>query len=111
MAGFWGEQNDSSVPFVILKVSSNETGIAGMLDWEAALPHFFETIFSFNANIVNDKRLPVRFRDEVVRGRDARILSNSSSNTIAYAFVNSNTIVIAGSRSALESIIPLAGKI
>lgn len=108
MAGFWGEQNDSSTPFVILKVSSKETGFAGMLEWESSLPHFFDTIF--DTNIAGTITPTTKFHDIVVLGKDARIFNAQSKSALLYTFVNQNTIVIAGSHSALEALIPLAVK-
>lgn len=108
MAGFWGEKNGMSIPFMILKVSGNETGIAGMLEWEAMLPRFFDTVFG--AKIESSLASAVKFRDIVVLGKDARVMDSSSSASVVYSFANANTIVIATSKPALEKLLPLAGK-
>lgn len=111
MAGIFEESmqtnpNGRATPFLILKVSSYETGLAGMLEWEASLPRGFDTIFGTKvANPANTK-----FRDVVILGKDARILEGAGGNTIAYTFANKNTIVLAGSRTALEKLLPLAAK-
>lgn len=105
MAGFWGEKNGGAVPFVILKVSSKETGLAGMLDWETDLPRFFDTLFGTTISSGSTK---TKFRDIVVNGKDARIFETSPNSAIAYAFANQNTIVIAGSKNALDALMSLA---
>jgi len=108
MVGFWGEVSGTPTPFIILKVSSKETGLAGMLDWESNLPRFFDTVFG--TNIAGVATSTVKFRDIVVLGKDARTFGLSGDSTLVYTFVNQNTIVIAGSRAALEALIPLAVK-
>lgn len=108
MAGFWGEENGAPTPFMVLKVSSKETGLAGMLDWESTLPRFFDTVFS--TNIMVEKPTTVKFRDIVMLGKDVRAFGLSSGSTLVYTFVNQNTILIAGSRTALEALVPLAVK-
>lgn len=106
MAGLVGEENLGATPFLILKVSSYETGLAGMLEWETTLMHVPDTTFGTNKS--NDTTTKTKFRDIVVLGKDAREIDTSVSTTIAYAFANTNTIVIAGSRTALEILLPLA---
>lgn len=109
MAGLLGEAG-AAMPFLILKVSSYEGGLAGMLSWEKELPHFFSTFFS----IKSDTRLSgdrSAFRDIVVLGRDARVLDIAPGQSIAYAFTDANTIIIAGSQSALgDLMLKVTGK-
>lgn len=104
MAGFFGEGNGGATPFLILKVSDHSAGLAGMLEWELILPRVFDTIFE--TNIAGDATM--RFGDIIVAGKDARLFDSSSGAKIAYAFADKNTIVIAGSQSALEALLPLA---
>lgn len=108
MAGFFGEADGGATPFLIFKVSSYDTGLAGMLEWEANLPSSFDTIFgtSVDSGVLSK----TKFRDITVLGKDARIIDTALGDTIAYAFTNQNTIVIAGSKTALEALIPIAGK-
>lgn len=106
MAGFFGEADGGATPFLMLKVSSYDTGLAGMLEWEANLPRSFDTIFGTSVN--NGVLSKTKFRDIMVLGKDARIIDTALGDTIAYAFANQNIIVIAGSKSALEALLPLA---
>lgn len=108
MAGFLGENNGNSTPFVILKVSSYETGLAGMLEWETTVPRSFDSIFG--TKTVGTATSTARFRDIVVLGKDARSTNVVAGDTLSYVFANQNTIVIAGSKTALETLIPIAGK-
>lgn len=106
MAGFFGEANGEATPFLILKVSDHNTGLAGMLEWESSLPRFFDTLFGTNAGSESG----ANFKDIVVLGKDARSIEANLTGNITYSFVNDSTILITGSRSALEALLPLAGK-
>lgn len=105
MAGLLGEAESSATPFLILKISSYESGLAGMLVWETSLPRLFDTIFGTNTQASD-----IGFRDIIVSGKDARVLYAGSRIAVIYSFANPDTIVIAGSRSALEILLPLAAK-
>lgn len=107
MVGFFGESNGGTAPFIILKVSDYEIGLAGILEWEKDLPHFFDTVFG--TNIINGITT-TKFSDIVVGGNDARYLNVVFGNTVAYAFVNKNTLVISSSLTSLKELLPLAGK-
>lgn len=106
MVGFLGEQNGNSTPFVVLKVSSYETGLAGMLEWETTLPRSFDSIFGTKTSGTSTST--VRFRDVVVLGKDARSSNVATGDALFYAFANQNTVVIAGSKTALEALLSLA---
>lgn len=108
MMGFWGEQNGDATPFLILKVSGNDTGFAGMLEWEANLPRFFDTIFGTSIEVGITSK--IKFKDIVVLGKDARTIDTPFGGSVSYAFANQNTIVIAGSKTSLEALLPLASK-
>lgn len=108
MAGLLGETRSSATPFLILKVSSYDTGLAGMLAWEASLPRLFDTVFGTKFQAMGASG--VKFRDLIVLGKDARMFNTASGVALAYSFANPNTIVIAGSQSALEILLPLVAK-
>lgn len=104
MAGFFGETNGGATPFLILKVSDHDAALAGMLEWEPGLSGFIDNIFG--AGIGGDAI--IKFRDVTTLGKDVRLLETPSGIKIAYAFADQNTIVITRSRTALETLIPLA---
>jgi len=105
MAGLLNE-GATSTPFVVLKVSERDLAFAGMLEWETTFPALFDNVFGTN---IGTGIIPgTKFRDVVVQGKDARIITSASGESISYVFVNENTILITGSRSALETLIPLA---
>lgn len=106
MVGIWGEENWGATPFIILKVSGYDTGFAGMLAWEKYLPSAFDSIFGTNIDM--ELKSKIKFYDIVVLNRDARIIETTSGKSISYVFANENTIVIAGSRSALEALVLVA---
>lgn len=109
MAGLLSEQTSTvPTPFLILRVSGYDTGFAGMLEWEQSLPHFFDTIFGTNIEAGLSEK--TKMRDMVLAGHDARVMEIAPNVGIAYTFANPSTIVIAGSRTALEKIMSLLGK-
>lgn len=109
MAGLFGEESGAT-PFIILKVSNYETGLAGMLAFEESLPYLFNTVFGMNVETqTTGKKLA--FHNIVVLGRDARLFGADPLQSVAYAFADANTIVIAGSQNALGKImLMVAGK-
>lgn len=108
MAGLLGESGSMATPFLILKVSSYDTGFAGMLVWETSLPRLFDTLFGTKIQARGGSES--KFRDITVLGKDARALGVTSGTTVIYAFAGPNTIVIAGSRSTLEILLPHLAK-
>lgn len=108
MAGLLGESGSLATPFLILKVSSYDTGFAGMLVWETSLPRLFDTLFGTKIQARGGSES--KFRDVTVLGKDARALGVTSGATVIYTFADPSTIVIAGSRSALEILVPHLAK-
>lgn len=105
MAGLYGEEGSQATPFLVFKVSSYDTGLAGMLAWEKGLPRFFDTLFG--TKFITSASATLKFRDTVISGRDTRTLEGLPSGSISYTFANPTTIVIAGSQSALNALVPL----
>ena len=95
----------ASTPFLVLKVSSYETGLAGMLAWERSMPRLFDAIFGTSVATSVSNR--TKTRDAVILGRDARVLEIAPNIGISYVFANPQTIIIAESRTALEFLVPL----
>lgn len=109
MAGFFREE-EGTTPFIILKVSSYETGLAGMLAWEEYIPYLFNTIFGMNIETQTTGKKS-GFHNIVVLGRDARLSGTDPRRSVAYAFADTNTIIIAGSQNTLGKImLMVAGK-
>ena len=104
MTGFLKEAGTQATPFLVLKVSSYDAGFAGMLDWEATLPQLFNSLFGTK---IESGTTPIKFHDVLIRGKDARAFSTPFGAMLAYTFTNQNTIIITGSLSALETLIPL----
>lgn len=105
MAGLYGEEGAQATPFFVFKFSGYDTGLAGMLAWEKDISRFFDTVFG--TKFLATPSAPAKFRDMVVSGYDARVLEGLPAGNIVYAFANPTTVVIAGSRSALEALLPL----
>lgn len=106
MAGIFSA-SDGMAPFLILKVSSSDGGLAGMLLWEKELIRFFGAFFGWKPESAGalDRAM---FRDTVILGRDARAVAAADGHGIAYAFADAHTIVIAGSQGALAELLPKA---
>ena len=101
MVGFLGEEN-ATTPFLVLKVSTYDGGLAGILLWEKKLPYFFDMVFGRMTSATSSPQIV--FRDAIIVGRDARVGEIGSVKGISYVFVDENTLLIAGSQSALEEI-------
>ena len=108
MFGLLGEEGSIATPFIVLKISDYEASRAGMLLWEPNLTNDFDKIFG--TKIISIASSPIKFRDIIVAAHDARILNAVSDKTLVYSFIDNRTIVIAGSRTALENIIILLEK-
>lgn len=101
MVGFLGEEN-ATTPFLVLKVSTYDGGLAGILLWEKKLPYFFDMVFGKTISATSSPQIV--FRDVMVAGRDVRVGEIGSVKGISYVFVDENTLLIAGSQSALEEL-------
>lgn len=108
MIGLFGEDGSIAAPFLVLKVIDYDASRAGMLEWEPTLSQSFDKIFSTKISI--GVISSAKFRDIIIAGRDARMLNTGGDVGIAYAFVDSQTIVIAGSRTSLGEILPHLAK-
>ena len=108
MVGLLGEQGGNTTPFIIMKFSDSEVALAAILEWESAIPHIFDVIFGSTVN--TGLVATTKFYDMVINGKDARYSDVTPTITIAYAFANPTTLVIAESKSALETLLPLAVK-
>lgn len=106
MAGILGQGSAPAIPFIILKVSDYNLGLAGMLQWEPSISRTFDALMG----TAYGKDSSVKFHSDIIGGKDARILAFPFGGTIAYAFADQSTVVIAGSRVALETLLPLATK-
>ncbi len=106
MAGLLNEPDTSiSTPFFIFKVSGFSTTLAGMLQWEQQLPILFDTVFG--TQIMEGIQPNTRVHDVQILGRDARVFEIAPNVGIAYAFATDDTVIVAASRTAIETIIPL----
>lgn len=104
MAGFLGDAAGEAAPFLILKVSDYNTGLAGMLEWEPNLARAIDSLLGTTLGTDTS----VKFHSIIVGGKDARILTAPFGGTIVYAFADQNTIIITSGQSSLEVLITLA---
>ncbi len=99
---------DVNSPFLILKNTFFQNAFAGMLEWEKdGLRNDFLPII--RVSHPTESVIPsqsVLFEDAIVSNIDARVLKNSSGETIfVYAFADKDTIVIATTQNALKYLL------
>lgn len=102
MVGFLGEEKGTT-PFLVLKVSTYDGGLAGILLWEKKLPYFFDMVFGRSVTAASSPQIV--FRDVIIEGRDVRTGEIGGIKGISYAFADENTLIITGSKSALEKLL------
>lgn len=106
MVGLLGEEAGVT-PFLVLKVSTYDGGMAGVLLWEKKLSSLFERVVG--AGEPTSSTSQTVFRDVVIGGRDVRTVEVGSTKGVSYAFADATTLIIAGSRSALEELLTRYG--
>lgn len=104
-----------SEPFIVLKVSSFDTALGGILEWEdsmsADLAPLFGTpvlaTFDPTARTATQTRAPF-FVDVVHANRDMRVLRDEAGDErIVYSFLDRSTILISTDRTVIEEVAPL----
>lgn len=102
-------------PFIVLKLTSFDTALGGMLAWEESMSADLSPLFGApvagtfdpQARTATQIREPY-FVDVVVGNHDARVLlDETQKERLIYAFVNRNTVVITQNRDALSSLAAL----
>lgn len=91
-----------NAPFLVLKVKNFEDALGGMLLFEPSINSDLAPLFGENLERVGQKGA---FRDEVVRGIDARSLYDDFGNMVLiYAFLDRETLVVTTSYTALGAL-------
>lgn len=99
-------------PFIILKLTSFDTALGGMLAWEESMSPDLSPLFGApvagtfdpQARTATQIREPY-FVDVVVGNYDARLLlDETQKERLIYVFVNRNTVIITANRDALLSL-------
>ncbi|MEX0930693.1 MAG: hypothetical protein WDZ68_00190 [Candidatus Paceibacterota bacterium] len=101
-----------SEPFIVLKVTSFDAALSGMLTWETAMsgdlsPFFGQPVTStFDATARNTSQTREPFFVDVVHAnRDIRILRDDKQNErIVYTFLNRTTILLSTNRTVIEDV-------
>ena len=89
---------------IILKTDSYQKAFAGMLNWEKGT--MTRDLYDFLTNTTpTENILTQNFSDIVINNQDARMLNaTNGAQTIIYGFMDSKTIVIAGSVDGFNEI-------
>lgn len=102
MFGFLGEEGSVATPFIILKVIDYDLVRAGMFTWESSLAKDFDALFGTRIAVATNT---AKFGDTIVAGKDTRVLGTAPNASMFYAFLDSHTLIITSSKSALEQLV------
>lgn len=92
-------------PFIIMKITDQNSAKGGMLNWEKNLSEDLKGIL--NSNPENTKT----FIDGMLSGVDVRLLKNNDNKEeIIYGFVNNNTIIISKDSRVFAEVLELIRK-
>ncbi|PIQ69225.1 MAG: hypothetical protein COV90_02585 [Candidatus Tagabacteria bacterium CG11_big_fil_rev_8_21_14_0_20_41_11] len=90
-----------NVPFIVLKIRSFELAVSGMLEWEKKLSSDLAPILF----IKNKALISKKFQDGILKNHDVRMLYDASNNLIiAYAFINTEYLLITTDFDTIEEI-------
>ncbi len=92
--------------FMVLKTTSRETSLAGMLEWENKMFDNFYGILGITPNTENNYLFSEKFSDIVIENRDARVLYDKEGKpVIVYIFIDAGTILITESFETINEVI------
>ncbi|MCB9811207.1 MAG: hypothetical protein H6779_03475 [Candidatus Nomurabacteria bacterium] len=111
-------------PYIALKVADNVAGIGGMLLWEDTMRDDLADVFQLPTDVpvvtdtstsseqllfIEEKdKSQVTYVDATIGGVDVRVLKNSNGEEeLIYGFLDSNTIIITRSSTALGKLLTL----
>ncbi|MCA9366090.1 hypothetical protein KC722_00765 [Candidatus Kaiserbacteria bacterium] len=106
--GLYGQET----PFIIMKVTSFDTALSGMLEWEQSMSADLSPLFgspvtgTFSADArTNTQTVAPHFVDTVVNNMDVRLLRDVfNKERIIYSFIDQQTILLTTTPEALEAI-------
>lgn len=87
-------------PFIVIKTSTFDTALGGMLAWE---PHMSRDLAPF----FGTEGAASTFSDTLHANRDIRVLADTDGDRIVYSFLNRSTILVSTDRSVIEDLSPL----
>lgn len=101
-------------PFVIFKLTSFESGFAGMLEWEKTMKTDLaplislgkpEILASSTEKYFVNPIIKTGFRDVIIRNKDTRVLVDDSGRRLFfYSFPDKDTLIITTDQATLEEI-------
>lgn len=104
-----------SEPFIVMKMSSFDAALGGILQWEDAMSGDLAPLFGAPVTATFDRAVRTTtqtrepyFVDVVHANRDMRILRDEAERErIVYSFLDRSTILITTDRTVLEEVAPL----
>jgi hypothetical protein len=86
-------------PLILFKVTSYDSGYAGMLKWEETIAGEWAPLLS------NQSTSTLKFKDDVIQNKDVRVLTDASGHKLLfYSFTDPTTLVITPSEQALREV-------
>jgi len=106
LLGKYLTSNNKPAMFLIFQTTDYPQAYSSMLEWEKTIAQDLFTLFNTNdqknENLLSEKK----WKDVVIKNKDARVLYDSSGEEILYyVFVNKNNFVITNNLDALKEVI------
>ncbi len=91
-------------PFIIFRLTSYDSGYAGMLKWEETIGDEWKPLIAGSA-VAASSSVQTSFKDAIIQNKDVRILEDTSGHRlIFYSFADPSTLVITTSEQALREV-------
>ncbi len=99
---------EKTTPFLALKVTDAATALGGMLAWETSLYTDLQSLWAAHQIVSTDTEPASAFTDEVIEGRDVRVLKDQAGTAIiTYSISAGNILLITTNESALITLFNL----
>lgn len=91
--------------FLLIKLDSFDNAFPGMLEWEKNMRDDILPIFASPATLATTSPIAL-FSDLTIQNKDARILKDSTGQTVLlYSFFDNNMLIITDNEASLKTII------
>lgn len=106
MVGVYHDVAQVGHPFIILKVTSFESSLAGMLAWEKTMSYDIGRLLGIRTEDTQG------FKDIVIQNKDTRaLLDRSREPVLIYSFLDRTTILITPDRRTFGDVLPLVNNL
>jgi hypothetical protein len=99
-------QNNKSAIFLIFQTTDYPQAYSSMLEWEKTMFQDLTILFDINDQEQGNQLSEKKWKDVVIKNKDARVLYNNNGEEILYyVFVNKNNFVITNNLNALKEVL------